>query len=263
MSLGRHKQLIEEALERVIPTFSPLCQSLYEAGRYALLSGGKRIRPLLTLSTVEMLLPNDPEALKQAIQPACALECIHTYSLIHDDLPAMDNDSLRRGQPTVHCVYGEGHAILVGDYLLTYAFELLSSAPFLDDGKKVALIRSLATAAGGDGMVGGQVMDLEGSQSIDELHGRKTAALFSAAVEFGAIIASANADTISILRAFSLQFGTLFQLIDDIHDHDHPLGEEKAYESAHCHFRSAMNTLEKLPCNSSSLKKLCESLLFS
>lgn len=250
-----HKKRIEESLAKLIPASSPLFPSLYEGGRYALLAPGKRIRPLLTLCTTEML---DKSATEAALVPACALEMVHTYSLIHDDLPCMDDDDFRRGLPTLHRVYTEGHAVLVGDYLLTYAFEVISTAPLIDAAQKIALIHTLANASGGEGMIGGQVMDIEKSHQIEQMHARKTAALFSAAVAFGGIIARASAEILSILGEFSSQFGKLFQMVDDLLDGDHPLGREKAEQAALLHYNNCHKALDQLPGNADALKKLTE-----
>lgn len=160
IALELHKKKINDTLDALISLKSPFSPSLYEGGRYALLAPGKRIRPLLTLCAVEML---DETCVEAALIPASALEMVHTYSLIHDDLPCMDDDDFRRGLPTLHRVYTEAHAVLMGDYLLTYAFEILSTAPSLTPLQQVALVKSLALASGGEGMIGGQIMDIEHS----------------------------------------------------------------------------------------------------
>jgi geranylgeranyl diphosphate synthase type II len=249
------KEKIEEHLNHLIPSSSPFYSSLYAGGKYALLAPGKRIRPLLTLSAAEMLQKN---SLNRALVPACAVELVHTYSLIHDDLPCMDDDDFRRGRPTLHRVYSEGHAVLVGDYLLTYAFEVIAQAPELTAEQKVALFKTLTQAAGGEGMVGGQIMDIERSPHVQQMHHQKTAALFCAAVAFGGIAASASSETMDLLRQFGLQFGQLFQMVDDLLDGDHPEGQEKAEIAASLHLRNALETLEKLPGNASCLKELTQ-----
>ena len=254
-SLEHHKKRIDETLTSLIPEYSPFFASLYEGGRYALLAPGKRIRPLLTLCTAELLCQH---SLESAYIPACALEMVHTYSLIHDDLPCMDNDDMRRGRPTLHRVYTEGHAVLMGDYLLTYAFEALAKAPVLTAEQKIALTLTLATAAGGEGMIGGQVMDIEQSPQIDQTHARKTAALFRAAVEFGGIVAQASSEVMALLHTFGTQFGKLFQMVDDLLDDDHPLGKDSAQSAAEAHFKDSLLTLDRLPGDSSSLKQLTE-----
>lgn len=209
------RELIEETLERLIPKTDALP---YSGARYSIFSGGKRIRPLLTLLTLEML--GKPPAL--GLEAGAALEMIHTYSLIHDDLPCMDDDDFRRGKPTLHRVIGEGQAVLVGDYLLTYAFEVLANAP-LTPQSRVELIKELAVAAGGEGMVGGQALDIAHSTAIEELHAKKTGALFLCAVRMGCIIAGIHA---TALDPFGRAFGLYFQAVDDVADGDSPLGQE-------------------------------------
>lgn len=218
--LQLHEQLIEEHLERLLPVRHGPYQHLFEAARYALLGGGKRLRPILTLTTTQILGGHSNDALS----PACSLEMIHTYSMIHDDLPCMDNDDYRRGRLTVHRKYTEGHAVLTGDFLLTYAFEILATDNQLNAEKKTQLIATLAQRSGGEGMIGGQVMDLayEGQQipldNLRLLHRNKTAALITAAIEFGGIIANANPFQLNCLRQFGESIGLAFQVIDDILD---------------------------------------------
>ncbi len=257
--LDLYKQKIEAHLIDLIPINSPFYPKLYEGGRYALLAPGKRIRPLLTISAAEMVQEG---SIDMALAPACALELVHTYSLIHDDLPCMDDDDFRRGRPTLHRVYSEGHAVLVGDYLLTYAFEVISSAPRLSAEQKISLTQQLASAAGSEGMIGGQVMDIEDSPHVDHMHHLKTAALFSAALAFGGIVAHACSDTMNLLKQFGTQFGQLFQMVDDLLDGDHPRGENHAINAASSHFQSTLAILEKLPGNKSSLIELTH-LVFS
>ncbi|WP_068468404.1 polyprenyl synthetase family protein [Candidatus Protochlamydia phocaeensis] len=218
--LKSQSQLVEQQLDQLIPVSHGPYQHLFEAARYALLGSGKRLRPILTLATNQMLGGSSSAALI----PACTLELIHTYSMIHDDLPCMDDDDYRRGKLTVHRKYSEGHAVLTGDFLLTYAFEVLSTAPHLTPEKKIKLISTLARQSGGEGMIGGQVMDLsfEGKKiSLDSLrllHRNKTAALLTAAVEFGGIIADATDAQLNCLRHFGENIGLAFQVIDDILD---------------------------------------------
>jgi geranylgeranyl diphosphate synthase type II len=198
---------------------------LFEAARYAI-AEGKRIRPLLTLVTAQIFgVPQEV-----ALTPACAVELVHAYSLIHDDLPCMDDDDFRRGKPTVHKVYEEGHAVLTGDFLLTFAFEVLAEAPSLSIAQRLELIATLAKNAGGNGMIGGQVMDIaiEGKdvdlEMLRYLHKHKTGALIATAIEFGAIIAppgTVDAAHRQILRQFGENIGLAFQIIDDIIDVTH------------------------------------------
>jgi geranylgeranyl diphosphate synthase type II len=255
-----YKKKVDETLAKLIPEDSTFFTSLYAGSRYALLAPGKRIRPLLTLCTAEIFKKN---AAEQALIPACALEMVHTYSLVHDDLPCMDDDDFRRGLPTLHRVYTEGHAVLMGDYLLTYAFEILSSAPYLQPGEKVTLLQKLARAAGGEGMIGGQIMDIENSEAVEEMHARKTAALFTVAVEFGGIISQCAPEMMLLLHKFGIQFGKLFQIIDDLLDGDHPFGQKQAEEAAFSLYHAAIKTLSLLPGDTASLKKLTEQVFSS
>lgn len=193
---------------------------LFLAARYSLLSAGKRLRPMLVLAVCESF------GIKQdhALIPACALEMIHTYSLIHDDLPCMDDDDYRRGIPALHKVYPEWHALLTGDFLLTYAFEILSTAPHLNADQKLGLIHSLAKHAGAHGMIGGQMIDLlsEGQtidwEVLEKMHLCKTSGLIIAALEFGGIISCVSSDDLNHLRKAGAAIGLAFQLIDDLLD---------------------------------------------
>ena len=177
--LEQKKILIENELDKLLPENSKPYSQLFHSARYSLLNGGKRIRPLLVLATCQSLGGNE----NAALIPACAIEMVHTYSLIHDDLPCMDNDDFRRGVPTSHKAFSESFAVLTGDFLLTQAFQTLSKAPFLSSDQKVHLIELLSTYSGGDGMVGGQVMDIESEKktldlpSLNFLHRCKTGAL--------------------------------------------------------------------------------------
>lgn len=218
--LQAQSQIIEQELNRLVPVRHGPYQHLFESARYALLGGGKRLRPILTLTTTRML-EGDPQL---ALIPACTLELIHAYSMIHDDLPCMDNDDYRRGKLTVHRKYSEGHAVLTGDFLLTYAFEVLATHPHLSPDKKSQLIATLAHRSGSEGMIGGQVMDLayEGKKvpldTLRLLHCNKTAALITAAIEFGGIISNATTSQMDCLRQFGEAIGLAFQVIDDILD---------------------------------------------
>jgi geranylgeranyl diphosphate synthase type II len=192
-----------------------------EAMRYSLEAGGKRVRPILCLLAAEAV--GGPA--QAALPGALALECIHTYSLVHDDLPAMDDDDLRRGKPACHIAFGEAHAILAGDGLLTEAFRLLASAEGLDPARRVEAIAVLAEASGWRGMVGGQALDLEGealaSYGLDHLktiHRLKTGALLRASTELGAILAGADAAQRAALRAYGEALGLAFQIQDDLLD---------------------------------------------
>jgi geranylgeranyl pyrophosphate synthase len=212
----------EAYLEAAFPLPNTPYALVYEAARYALFAGGKRLRPLLLLQTAEAL----GAPLKKAYAPAGALEMIHTYSLIHDDLPAMDNDDFRRGKPTLHKIYPEGQALLAGDLLLTQAFECLAEAPDFSSDEKIEMIRILSQAAGGRGMIGGQALDLDGQalsqEALDLMHQMKTGALFEAAVELGAVTARAPQTVRQALKRFARYYGLAFQIQDDIRDVTHP-----------------------------------------
>ena len=211
---------VDAALERLLPAESTPPLSIHAAMRYSVFAGGKRIRPILCLETARIFSSD----VKPALHPACALEFIHTYSLIHDDLPALDNDDLRRGKPTCHKKFGEALAILAGDALLTLAFETIGAAPVPAE-RRAAMVTEVAGAAGTvNGMVGGQVADIEAERKpvdagiLEYIHRSKTAALFRASVTAGALCAGAAADEVARLRRFGETIGWAFQVTDDILD---------------------------------------------
>ena len=218
--LETSKQSIEQWLSTVLHSPIPEYKRLYEAMNYSLLQGGKRIRPILTKAVLDAMKV-DSSLYKEFL---CALECIHTYSLIHDDLPAMDNDDYRRGNLTNHKVYGDGMAILAGDGLLTYAFQLCSENTTASAEQKIKAIQCLATAAGPEGMVGGQAFDLlsEGKhiplEELKVLHSGKTGALFNAAIELGLILSNADQAKYAAYMTYANCLGLLFQITDDILD---------------------------------------------
>lgn len=221
--LQEHLQLVESALDRYLPKADTLPTSLHASMRYSVFAGGKRIRPILMMAACEAVGGNP----QQVLPAACAIEMIHSYSLIHDDLPAMDDDDYRRGQPTNHKTYGEATAILAGDGLLTEAFLLLSSPDVFPDVTaevRREVIHLLARSAGSRGMVGGQVVDMESEgKSIDlptleYIHTHKTGALILAAVESGAILGGADAEQRRALRRYGEAIGLAFQVADDILD---------------------------------------------
>ena len=223
---------IEEALGAVLPVPPKCPASVADAMRYSVTAGGKRLRPVLCLASAEAV--GAERAL--AMPAACASELIHTYSLIHDDLPAMDNDTMRRGRPTLHVVVGEGLAILAGDALLTEAFALLAREPETTDpalvARKLRVISLIATAAGPIGMVGGQAIDLAcgapdpagpsaaplDADGVRAMHSRKTGALIRASAVAGSIMGGAGEGTIDDIDAASAEFGLAFQIVDDILD---------------------------------------------
>ena len=212
----------EQALERGLPPAEQSPAELHHAMRYAVLGGGKRLRPLLVYAAAHAL-GTDSVALDAA---ACAVELIHAYSLVHDDLPAMDDDALRRGQPTCHIVYGEAMAILAGDALQALAFEILADdmARQLDAATVVAMLHALGRACGAEGMAGGQALDLAAVgrklslAELEHMHACKTGALIRASVQLGALIAGADADTLDALDRYAHAVGLAFQVRDDILD---------------------------------------------
>lgn len=213
-------QLVDAALERLLPSALTPPSSIHEAMRYSVFAGGKRIRPILCLEAARIFSPD----ITPALHPACAIEFIHTYSLIHDDLPALDNDDLRRGKPTCHKKFGEAIAILAGDALLTLAFETIGAAPVSSD-LRVKMLAEISSSAGTvNGMVGGQVADLEaegkgvGPETLEYIHRSKTAALIRASVTAGALCAGAPGEDVARLRHFGETVGWAFQVMDDILD---------------------------------------------
>ena len=211
---------IEEALDRLLPREEAHPASIHKAMRYSVFAGGKRIRPILCLEAAGMFTEN-PVA---AVSVGCALEFIHTYSLIHDDLPALDNDDLRRGKPTCHKVFGEAIAILAGDALLTLAFQTLAFVP-VEPQRRLNILSTIAQAAGTDrGMIGGQVADLEAEKkapdvgTLEYIHRSKTAALIRASIVSGGIAGGAANEDIERLRRFGENIGWAFQVVDDILD---------------------------------------------
>ena len=218
--LRDRQKIVEEALTRYLPAEDNIPSEIFKAIHYSVFAGGKRIRPILCLAAVEAVGGD----LAPAMPVACALELIHTYSLIHDDLPAMDNDDFRRGKPTSHKVFGEAIAILAGDALLTEAFVLLSRAEKvrLSAERRLAVIQVIAQAAGISGMVGGQTLDVLAERTkpdltaLREIHLRKTGELIVAAVKSGAIVSGAREAQIKALTEYGMNIGLAFQIADDI-----------------------------------------------
>ena len=217
--LSRRKQLVEDALEKIFPVASGLQKRVIEAARYSLFAGGKRLRPILCLASAEVVGGD----IEPVLPAACALEMIHTYSLIHDDLPAMDNDNFRRGVPTNHKVFGEAIAILAGDALLTEAFEYFTLSG-VSPHKVTEVIRIAVKAAGYRGMIGGQVIDLECENrkvdlaTVEYMHIHKTGALLSASLEIGAILGGGEQVQTSALKNYGHHIGLAFQITDDLLD---------------------------------------------
>lgn len=233
--------LVDEALGRfMLAEQEPLANHI-RSMRYSLFAGGKRVRPILAIAAAEALGAN-PVPLLPA---SCALECIHTYSLIHDDLPAMDNDDLRRGKPTNHVVFGEAEAILAGDGLLSFAFELLAHAELqtaMPPQAQLAMIRTVAQAIGPLGMVGGQSLDLaaEGKEipfeHLKTIHACKTGALITASVQTGALFGGADAQQYAALTEYGVRVGLAFQIVDDLLDvvgTTEELGKQVGADQAH------------------------------
>lgn len=221
--LGKKREVVDKALEALVPPAKTYPPKIFEAMRYSLFAGGKRVRPILAIASAEAL-----GAKTAGLLPvAGTLELIHTYSLIHDDLPAMDDDDFRRGRPTCHKVYGEAMAILAGDGLLNMAFEALSDPRRLKTiptGRLVAIIGEIAHASGVFGMVGGQVVDMESEgkdvdfPTLEYIHTRKTGALIRASVRVGALYAKASEKRLKALTRYGEMVGLAFQIADDILD---------------------------------------------
>jgi geranylgeranyl diphosphate synthase type II len=219
--LAELRQAVDKVLDAWVPAVTAAPVSIHEAMRYSLFAGGKRIRPILAISAASAV-GSETTGVENA---AASLELIHTYSLIHDDLPALDNDDLRRGRPTCHKVFGEALAILAGDALLTLAFEVLARLPGAGAETRISLVEELAHAAGTvGGMIGGQVNDLEGERKtpspelLESIHRAKTGALLRASVRIGAIYARADDSQLSALTAYGEHVGLAFQIVDDILD---------------------------------------------
>jgi len=218
--LLRRQKLIDAALDRYLPKANRKPTTLHRAMRYSLFAGGKRLRPILCLAAAEACRGK----INDALPLACALECIHTYSLVHDDLPSMDNDDFRRGRPTCHKVFGEGIAVLAGDALLTVAFEIVSHAKARRRYDMSMLLREIAVAAGSQKLIAGQVADLEAEgkkvkrSELQFIHENKTAAILRTSVRLGAMNADADGRKLSAITHFGQRLGLAFQIIDDILD---------------------------------------------
>jgi geranylgeranyl diphosphate synthase type II len=218
--LRTRQKEIDRALDHYLPKASTKPATLHKAMRYSLFAGGKRLRPILCLAAAEACRGT----IDNALPLACAVECIHTYSLVHDDLPCMDNDDFRRGRPTCHKVFGEGIAVLAGDALLTIAFEIVSTAKPASRYDVSILLRELAIAAGSQRLIAGQVADLEAEgkrvkrDQLRFIHENKTAAMLKSSVRLGAMSADVDARKLSAITQFGERLGLAFQVIDDILD---------------------------------------------
>lgn len=219
--LSESKQAVDEYLDRLLPAETEDPTTIHKAMRYSMFAGGKRVRPILVLSSGESLGGNRHTLLHLG----AAIEMIHTYSLIHDDLPALDNDDLRRGVPTCHKVFGEAIAILAGDGLMTRCYQMLADLPGVSDVTRLAVIREIARATGTlKGMIGGQVVDLESEGKpispliLEYIHQSKTGALLTACTRCGAMAAGASEVQLRALTEFGCKIGLVFQIVDDILD---------------------------------------------
>lgn len=219
--LKKRQALVNRALERALPKADAYPPKIHEAMRYSVLGEGKRIRPILTLAACEAV----GGAIEEAMPAACAIELVHAYSLVHDDLPAMDDDDFRRGKPSCHKKFGEAIGVLAGDALLTQAFEIISGARS-KPARWLAINKELACGAGTFGMIGGQVSDLQGPESaarnsaLEYILTHKTGALITSAVRMGALAGGANAKQLAKLTKYGESVGLVFQLVDDLLDKD-------------------------------------------
>ncbi len=227
--LEKWSEKVNRALDRKLPASAVYPSVIHDAVRYSIFSGGKRLRPSLALATTEML----GGSVDDVMPAACALELIHTYSLVHDDLPAMDNDDLRRGVPTCHKKFGEAMAILAGDAMLTMAFEMIAGCPLRGSITQEGLIKvmsEISRAAGTSGLIGGQVVDILSAaggvdgKTLDYIHRNKTGAMYKASVRTGAILSGAGDEDLNRLTEYAEHLGMAFQITDDILD---IVGDEK------------------------------------
>ncbi|MFA5250943.1 MAG: polyprenyl synthetase family protein [Parachlamydiales bacterium] len=265
---------------------SDLQKELFLAASYALFPGGKKLRPQIAIAAAATLGGD----WQKALDPACALEMIHIYSLIHDDLPCMDNDDLRHGKPALHRAYPEWLALLTGDFLLTYAIEILAKARRLKDRQRLLLIQTLSSKAGGLGLLAGQYLDLASEnkqiswETLKKMHLGKTGSLISAALEFGAIIAEVNEKKRRSLRSFGHKIGLAYQIVDDLIEISSPetilgkppgsdlakgkanaltvLGLKKAQATAEKLYRSALADLKKLGRPTALLELLAHKMVY-
>lgn len=286
--LAERKELVDKTLEKLFPSAVGLEKSVIEAARYSLFAGGKRLRPILCMQAAEVV----GGSLEDVMPVACALEMIHTYSLIHDDLPAMDNDDFRRGVPTNHKVYGEAIAILAGDALLTEAFGFVAGMATdrcIPAEKILQAISILTRASGYRGMIGGQVIDLESENrdvdlaTVEYMHVHKTGAILAACLELGALLGGGADQDIASLIKYGQHFGLAFQITDDLLDVEgdpqvmgkqpgsdvaknkktYPalLGVSKSRESAKLHVNEALNAIRSYGESAEPLRAIARYLL--
>ncbi len=284
--LEESRKLVERALARSVPSASARPATIHRAMRHSLLAGGKRLRPILTLAAAEACGSKDPS---HALLAACAVELIHTYSLVHDDLPCMDDDDLRRGKPTCHKVFGDGIAVLAGDALLTQAFGLLAEVKPSKRYPFSRLLAETAEAAGSLQLIAGQVADLEAEgrklslRDVRYIHERKTAAMIVLSLRLGAMVADATPRDLKALTGFGKALGLAFQILDDILDVTQPseklgksagkdlraakatypavLGVDAARKEAEKLTRTALRALAPLGSRGERLREIAESLL--
>ena len=284
--LKRKQALIETQLDAQVPEQLVSFNELYKAARYSLLGSGKRLRPILMLATAEVF----GEITNRCLNAACALEMIHCYSLIHDDLPCMDDDDFRRGKPSLHKVFGEALAVLTGDFLLTHAFQVISEDPFLNTEEKLSLIQLFSSHSSGHGMIGGQVLDIQAEglsidlNCLNNIHALKTGALIVASIISGGVIGKATPKELEHLRSFSSHLGLAFQIIDDILDvtssekkHGKSISSDSvnnkttyttlmsldlAKKTAYDLYDKALSHLEKIERDTRLLKNLAKKLVY-
>ena len=262
--LSQRQAIINKALKQTLPAARSAPGPIHQAMRYSVLGDGKRIRPILVLAGCEAV----GGKLSLALPSACAVELIHAYSLVHDDLPAMDDDDFRRGRPSTHKRFGEAIGVLTGDALLTYSFELLSGGNH-DPSMRLKVIRQVAQAVGTQGMIGGQVADIKqgqrlNSREIEYINTRKTGALIAACVRVGALLGEASPDQYRALSFYGDRVGLVFQLVDDLLDKDGAVkifGAQPVRQRAQRLTRSAQAALEPLGTRADPLKSLAEFIL--
>ncbi len=267
--LSDYQNTVEKAIDHLLPAAATKPTRIHEAMRYSMEAGGKRLRPILVMATAESF------GAKIETEPAAvAIECIHTYSLIHDDLPAMDNGDLRRGMPTCHKQFDEATAVLAGDALLTYAFDLLSKAYSDNPPLALKLIQELSSASGSEHLIGGQMQDILSekteatSEELEFIHLNKTAALLTTALVLGAILAEASDETITRIRQIGQNLGLAFQIIDDILDATgttENLGKNigsdaTAHKTTYVSLFGLKAAREKAAAHTLEAKKLCQRL---
>lgn len=263
--LKQRQALVNRALDRALPPASAAPSVVHEAMRYSVLGDGKRIRPILVLAAAEAV----GGALEEAMPAACAVELIHAYSLVHDDLPAMDDDDMRRGRPSCHKQFGEAVGILTGDALLTLSFEMLA-APRSRPAAWMAIARELARGAGTFGMVGGQVADIDAvgktpnRQALEYILKHKTGALITAAVRMGALAGGASRPALAKLTTYGESVGLVFQLVDDLLDKDGVVpvwGEAETRRRAEALTDDAKRAVASLGRRAEPLRQLADFLL--